>query len=401
MNFNKIVVKQNKVVNLPEGKEISYQIDFCDRSEKLWFRIHGANSEAIEANCNPALVAMLVPAMCLGHDIEVIGEVSKLLVTHLSEDVQDLLHFYEPSWNKVSILAHAVTDKVCFHSKGCGTGFSAGIDSFLTLEKYSSVRRNSLSVTHVFNFDVGAMGEYQENHEDESQAFLAFEKYKKRLELYAEDQKLNSFSVSSNLDSFYKQLGLDFQKTHTVRNVSAALLFEEFLSSYLYSSTVSPEDIAVKPAYDMSYMDPVILPLLSTETLRFYSSGMSLSRFEKTKCVAEFSPSFSMLDVCVNQKKNYSKYKNCTKCWKCARTIMDLEVLDKLENYKDVFDIDYYYKHKGLMQRMVIIQAIMGSPIDKSTVDRSKANGLLDKYLINSFLARAYALRSRTIQYLK
>lgn len=43
------------------------------------------------------------------------------------------------------------------------------------------------------------------------------------------------------------------------------------------------------------------------------------------------------MHVCV--KKSYN-------CCKCIRTMVALDSIDKLDNFKDVFDIDYYNNNK-------------------------------------------------------
>lgn len=393
MNISKIIIRQGDTFAFSDGIEVNYEICYGELEEKLWFRIYGPDCEQINPNCNAALIAMLIPAMSTGQDIEVHGEISKLLFTNVSGDVQSLLNIYDPSWKKISVRAEKIVENKSTNRSGCGTGFSAGIDSFGTLSQYSNRNDDRLYVTHVFNFDVGAMGRFDEKNRDSSPAYMRFLKYKKRLEIYAKNESLEPYSVSSNLDYFYSKIGLGFQKTCTIRNVATALLFDDVVSYYLYSSAFGPEYIEIKKNYDISYMDPVILPLLGTESMRFFSSGMSFTRFDKVKAVSEFVQSYEWLDVCVNQKNNSSGYNNCTKCWKCVRTIMDLEVIGKLESYSKVFDLNYYHCNKARAQRIVFKRAALGSSIDKDTVKRSKAQGYCEGYWVNIFIASVHRVK--------
>ena len=47
------------------------------------------------------------------------------------------------------------------------------------------------------------------------------------------------------------------------------------------------------------------------------------------------------LHVCNKDKTN------CSKCSKCRRTMLALDFLGKLSDYREVFNLYYYYKHKN------------------------------------------------------
>ena len=74
--------------------------------------------------------------------------------------------------------------------------------------------------------------------------------------------------------------------------------------------------------------------------MTIHSEGGTLSRFEKTKQVVMYPPSFKYLNVCTSTSNN------CGKCEKCTRTLLALDALNKLDSYNMVFDIEYYKKHR-------------------------------------------------------
>ena len=80
--------------------------------------------------------------------------------------------------------------------------------------------------------------------------------------------------------------------------------------------------------------------MFSIPTLSIYSEGATLSRLEKTKKVTEYYPSYKYLNVCTVTNEN------CNKCEKCIRTLLALDTLEKLDLYKEVFDINYYKSHR-------------------------------------------------------
>lgn len=92
------------------------------------------------------------------------------------------------------------------------------------------------------------------------------------------------------------------------------------------------------------------LPLLSTKNLRIYSEGEGMSRLMKLKDVVNYPPSYKYLNVCLETSKN------CGVCEKCVRTLLEIDALGQLEKYKDVFDIEYYKKHKQWYLTQMLIQ---------------------------------------------
>ncbi|MBS0261170.1 MAG: hypothetical protein JSS02_04380, partial [Planctomycetes bacterium] len=146
---------------------------------------------------------------------------------------------------------------------------------------------------------------------------------------------------------------MDFQLTHTVRNAVIALLMQKGVGKFLYASTYSLKKTRVEPWHDMAVLDPIVLPLLSTESLECIASGGQHTRVEKTMCVSRIKESRNVLDVCVCPQDAHGLV-NCSRCWKCLRTALTLSVLGKLDDYRGVFDIDVYRRFENLFLIEVI-----------------------------------------------
>lgn len=82
------------------------------------------------------------------------------------------------------------------------------------------------------------------------------------------------------------------------------------------------------------------LPCFSTNNLRIYSEGATRTRIEKTKEIADNPIVQKYLHVCCTNGNN------CNWCLKCKRTILTLDALGKLDDFKNVFNIEYYKKNK-------------------------------------------------------
>ena len=80
-----------------------------------------------------------------------------------------------------------------------------------------------------------------------------------------------------------------------------------------------------------------------------------MSRVEKTKYIINNKDAQEYLYVCwkeliVNRNpdsviaKIKDNFLNCTRCDKCLRTLLAIDLLGEIENYRKIFDLEHYYK---------------------------------------------------------
>ena len=143
--------------------------------------------------------------------------------------------------------------------------------------------------------------------------------------------------VQSNVSDLYQG---KFLYSHVYRNLSAILVLQKYFSKYYYSSAgfslnTFKADLFTPPGYN----ELLTIPTLSTETTEFICGGKDCTRLEKTKELCDYNYSKKYLNVCNHEQ-------NCGHCTKCYRTLVTLEVLDKLQDYKDMFDIEEYKKNR-------------------------------------------------------
>lgn len=341
--------------------------------DELWFLVKGLEiSDFVLSSYNWAVIAMLLPAMCRGDDLVIQGRLSARLFTNVNNDLQAVLRISDPRLNQIRLKTEELNNDCRARTNRVGTGFSAGVDSFATLLLFAgSNPTTGIAVTDLCTFNVGAMGAYNKPGVAE-----LFKYYCDRTKRYARTRELKDISVDSNISDFYT--GLGFQKTHTFRNIAAALALEGVLDYYLYSSAVDFRDIRIAEGADSAYMDPILLPLLSTENLTFISAGAGLSRYKKTALIAGQPDAQSMLDVCVEPAAKRLSFvrPNCSRCWKCSRVLISLESLGLLENFEQVFDLEYYQQNKKKLYAALLVNALGGNQIDREVVLEAKAAGL-------------------------
>lgn len=142
---------------------------------------------------------------------------------------------------------------------------------------------------------------------------------------------------------------MNFQLTHVARNAAVALLLQKGIGKYLYAAAYHYRDCRVIPTPAYGDADALLVPMLSTEALECINPGAQFTRFEKTERIADYAIVRQSLDVCASPLMARQKI-NCSRCWKCLRTQMTLEVIGKLAHFDDVFDRAVYEKHRWLYQ---------------------------------------------------
>jgi hypothetical protein len=184
---------------------------------------------------------------------------------------------------------------------------------------------------------------------------------------FAEEMGLDFIRVDSNLSEF---LQFNFQLSHSPRNLSSVLLFQKLFSKYYYSGAFRYRDCFIGPSNDIARTEPASVHLLSTETLECISVGTQYSRVEKTMKVCELESSYRWLNVCILPD---TRGANCSVCFKCCRTLLTLEILGKVEKYRNVFDLDRYRKVRNGYIRHILRNR--NAPLHREIIEYAKKAG--------------------------
>lgn len=342
---------------------LSCRVSGATLPEELWFEASGDAPTALSDRGNWAAVALLYPAMWLGSDLHVDATLSPQLLDAINHELQAFLVIYDPELRRIRVTCR---DERADGAPGSlvATGFSAGIDSFATLAHYRLARVHpSLAVSALSVFDVGTFAWEGEP---------AFTRAVNRCAAFAAPRGLHTLFLRSNLDSFYREPAvrlLKFERTNTLRNVAAALALEGGVGRYYYSSTFAPREIGVRATYNTAYLDPILLPLLSTERLRFVSACADLTRIEKTRLVADLAAAHALLDVCTRPWQRVPGGPlNCSRCGKCARTMFALEALGRIGDFTEAFDVSLFRRERDQLRQELESRAAGGNALDAEVV---------------------------------
>lgn len=322
---------------------ISVELEGSNLPKELWFNVPSQYAPWLAID-RPDWIAtsLLVPAMLRGLDIHCESPLSPRLLRSINHDLQYILHEQDSRLQKIIVDSNEneAIQPPKLHGL-IGTGFSAGVDSFCTLFDYASeATPKAVRINALVTNNIGAMGAGESTS-------AVFDHYCKRTETYAKLRNMHSVSMDSNLAFFYRG-DFSFQQTHTIRNISAILVVQWLFHLYYYSSTYRYNDLFVGSTYDMATADPTILSLLSTEQLEFISSGSQYTRWDKILRIVNLPDAQQMLDICAvdASEKKIGKFLNCGKCFKCARHLFSLELIGRLHEFENLFDMNAYWSER-------------------------------------------------------
>lgn len=334
-------------------QEQSQQEGAKQEARTLWYSLAEEYADMVSDSSDAALVALLLPAMQEGQDIYLEGSISERLYYHLRGPYQELMQVWMPRLKRIKIHPSDLHVHPA-NSNGVAAGFSAGVDSYCLLERhyFSPHVPDGFRITHLLFNNVGSHTSSR-NVGDTAQLF---HKRQQGVSSIVAEFGLPLVIVDSNLDSFYRNLpsceNFSFIDSHTLRNVSVALLLQSGIGRFLYASGQYIGDSSVDPHVPIAALDPIALPMLSSEAMEAFSVDNQFTRVEKTLRVAQVEASYTSLDVCTQLNEGY----NCGQCEKCMRTLLTLEIAGYLDRYQAVFDLDAYRKYRDRFLAKLLVQ---------------------------------------------
>jgi hypothetical protein len=304
----------------------------------LWFEVDKKFADYLVTDRIDAFLVGLLPlAMRLGEDIELRHPVSQRTYFNIDQNLTSIINFAFPDYKVISITPKGFAEPIpARNGRIAATGLSCGIDSLFTVIKNSSSDvPGGYKITHGIFTNVGSHGQT-----DAPEGMTRFQGRLRNARGCAEELGLELILIDSNMEQVLSGL-TDYDRTLTFRNAAAVLVLERLICRYLHSSGITYEYMRVKrKGKDSAAYEPMTLPCLCTDSLEFILFGGRCSRTKKTALVADFEPSYRWLNVCAIQANN------CGHCIKCMRTMLTLDILGKLDHYRQVFEMKGYEEDK-------------------------------------------------------
>lgn len=298
----------------------------------VWFCVdHKYGKYLCHERADAFVIGLLSYAMRNKHDIKCESPISETLY-------YQLVTYFIPSVsnNSSRLYQTKIIAPVCSepltNANAVGTGISGGIDSLSTIIEHIDTPFSHHNLTHLMFNNVGSHGCGEDS----------IKLYNIRLERIRNYCRDNNFELIETNSNFHEQFHQNHLLTHTYSSMFAVYILQKLFSVYYYSSaghkfsdfSLKDNDLYAADNYEM-----FSLYMFSNDNLKLYSSCSTMSRLDKTKIVADYEPSYKYLDVC-----GLHPY-SCMKCSKCIRTMFAFHILGKLNEYKNTFDVDYFYNH--------------------------------------------------------
>lgn len=341
-----IKVDKVKTENLGTATIIYCDYENNGSNDRLWYEISDDWSEYLSTDCGDAFFVVLVLlAHYQGQDISFTTPVSTRLYYGVTEILLPGLQVIDPELPAINITAD--TKDFSFKPTEIGTALSLGVDSFHAV---ASSFDTPYPVTHLTLFNSGAFGDYGG---DVSRSL--FQQTTESVSKAAEEIGLPLITVDSNLSEIISK---PFLNTHSLRNLSFALLFPSLFQKFYYASAYPTSEFYLdKSLIDAAYYDLLTSKALCTESFEVMIAGLHDERIDKIATVASFEPSKHHLNVCILADSNEfldrseDQVINCSKCFKCVKTMVAMDAIGVLDEYSNVFDLDLYHmerlKHLG------------------------------------------------------
>lgn len=313
---------------------VKCQMSIGDKNEevKMTFSSNVRSFITID-RCDAMVVGLLMFAIRHGMDIESELPISETLYYKLT-------HHFVPGicTDKVyrpRIVARVVPD-VDGRREIVATGISCGVDSLYSIMEHTDGVSDGFRLNHLVFLDAGA--HHFGTKERERQLY---EGRRKNAIDFCRFINLPLIEITTNLPEVLgKYSDYSHIEHHTFMMLSCVLVIQRGISRYYYSGGYPYSMFSCKLPKDMvlgcAHYDLLTLWAASNGSMEFLSTGGSLSRFEKVQALKGYEPAEKFLNVCV------ATVRNCGKCFKCKRTLLEIDAAGSIDKYDAVFDIDEY-----------------------------------------------------------
>ena len=329
-----ITISKPYITESGNHARLNADISVDEEKRTVWFEVESKFKDYLcRERCDGFIVGILNYAMVNGHNIKCDAPVGEYLYYNLTEHFIESLYRNSSQLHKTNIIAEIDSGELP-NAGAVGTGISCGIDSFHAIQKNSDPKLPRHKITHLAFNNVG-------NHHGEKEvARKLFEERSKKGRKFAEEFGFEFVLGDSNIIEEFPQV---HYFVHIYSNLFTVLCLQKLYSVYYYASSSPYSEFSLKDSEQHSpdHYELLTVFSFSTDTLKIYSEGGSISRFDKSGIIGNYPPSYKYLNVCIITAEN------CGVCHKCRRTIMDLYAKGVLDNYGEVFDLAHFNKNKS------------------------------------------------------
>lgn len=296
-------------------------------TDELFFEVDEEFEPYLTPERSDAFVMLsLIWALYDGFDIEYEAPVTDRLHYQLSEYFVPIVCKYIEQYHCIK-LEGPVAQEIEPVEHGVVTGLSCGVDSFYSVLSHLRLANESQRLTHLIMNNVGALTKKYD------QSVEVFQKRKGSFAGIARELGLKFVAVNTNIVKYLEGYSDYVNSPEPFKNVACAYALKRLFCCYYLAAGIDLDKFCFTWE-DPSFYEPIVLVAMSGSYLPVYSTGAALTRGEKLKCIADEPIVRSNLNVCGDE--------NDSSCAKCTRTMFELYALNKLDQYSEVFDTEFF-----------------------------------------------------------
>ena len=287
-----------------EGRRLDVRFQAGSAGHNVYFQSRG---DALTGQAEFLVAAVLLPAMTTGGVLRIDGEISARFLANLPA-IQKIYRGWNRSLRPVNLVGCSPVVRAARPETRVAAFFSGGVDSFYTLLKH---REEITDLIFVRGFD---------NIGLDNTAF--YERTSENIRKTASRMGKRIVEIETNLRPF---LDACVDWGHFGHGTMLAAV------GHLLSASFRRIYIASAFAYSALFpwgTHPELDPLWSSESLEFVHDGCEAARVEKVALLATSDAALQNLRVCWNPLRGE---RNCGRCEKCVRTMINLHVAGALE----------------------------------------------------------------------
>jgi len=312
---------------IPSGKRVraaaTVTWEDCDQPAREVF-IETEEEFGNDISCNPHsfLVGCIIPAMHFGEKrILLNAEICPSLREGLQTVMSLMKEWSNGEYKPLSIEAKTYSTVAHLNKqRRAGLFLSGGIDSLAALRanKQNYLEEHPGSIKDcllVHGFDIGGVIE-------RGMKYHVFDRARAALSAVAKDANVTLIPVYTNIRHLCDERDLWLDKFFGAVLASVGHAFASRLNLVYIASSYDIPNLVPCGSH------PLLDPEYSSFDLRIKLLGLSLSRLEKLRLVADWDVAFQNFRVCL---ANVADRLNCGKCEKCVRTMTELVAIGALD----------------------------------------------------------------------
>ena len=342
--IGEIVIKSANVIKseIIDRTRLVYSIENNKQCYELYYEVDNEYAQYLCSEiADGVVISILSYAMRGGYDIISDIPISEELYYQINEQLIPQFVAASKDVYRTQLISSVVCSK--YNPRETAMAMSCGVDSLTSF--YQSTRSNELSaykVSMLTFFENGAHHLGTIGHDERENE--VFEAQLVHVQKFCEKINFPLLVVRSNLDKVLSELFWkdSYQSTHSFRNAGFVLLFQKLINKYYYGATYDISQFnGSLNCGDCAHFDSFLFPNVSTKCTMIYVTASTLSRIEKLQYLKQFPEVHESILVC------YNGGDNCGKCYKCMRTLVELDFAGLLNTFQESFDIQDYKLHRN------------------------------------------------------